>query len=344
MAKLGWGVVGLGNIVEKTMAPGMVDNPDSELVAFTSRDKRRAEAFAEQFGASFAYDDYAEMLTNPAVEAVLIETPNALHAEQVIAAAQAGKHVLCDKPMATTVQDAVREVEACAAAGVYLGVNFHNRQLPWIVDVRRMIAEGAIGEVGTIQVEVSAGHRGPKSWRNDPELAGGLGTTYNIGVHAFDFLRFLLDADPVEVVALFDDENGAYAVETEALALMRFSNGTRVYVNSNQSSAFPQNDIAIFGSRGRIVGNALTRSRSDGTLTVRTADGETTTAYAQPDGLAHHQSEAAFTRAVLRGEQPTPSGIDGLHSALLCDAIKRSAEERRVVDISYDPVHNLRVD
>ena len=340
MGSIGWGVVGLGRIVNTTIAPAILEDPHSELVAGVSRDQGRADAFAERFGAPFAYTEYEELLSNPRVDAVFVATPNALHAPQVIEAARAGKHVLCDKPIAVTVEDGVDEVAACADAGVRFGVNFDNRRLAWVQDVRGLIADGEIGEVLTVDVEVSAGRNPPKDWRADPSLAG-LGTTYNIGVHAFDFLRCLLGSDPVEVVAMFDDEGGTHRVETEAQVLMRFANGSRVHVNCNQNSPFPQNSIAIYGTAGRIVGSGLTRARQDGVLTVSTSQGEVTRRYEQRSGLSHHRSLAAFARCVVDDEAPDPSGVDGLHSVLLCDAIAHSIRDRRVVEVDYTPLMRL---
>jgi len=330
---LRWGIIGIGNIVQGTMAPAMVAEPECELVAAVSRDQGRADAFAAEFGAKYAYTDYDEMLANPEVDAVFIATPNALHAEQVLAAAEAGKHVLCDKPMALTVEDAIREVEACHAAGVKFGINFHNRHLPWVQETARLVAEGAIGEVLTVQVEAGAGLRPPGGdWRGDPELAG-LGTLYNVGVHVLDFLRVILDAEPVEVTAMFDDEGGRYAVETQVLALLRFDNGTRAYVNCNQSIPHPHNDIAVYGSRGRITGLNLTRSRIDGDLELLTDEETVVTPFPSPG--AHRRCLAAYTKAVLDGEEPNASGLDGLRSMELCDAIARSVRERRMVEVEY---------
>jgi 1,5-anhydro-D-fructose reductase (1,5-anhydro-D-mannitol-forming) len=329
MRTLRWGVIGLGRIVKTTIAPAMVAEPECELVAGVSRDRARADAFAKEFGARYAYTSYDEMLANPDVDAVYIATPNAQHVDQVVAAAEAGKHVWCDKPMAVTVADALREIEACEKAGVKLGINFHNRHLPWVLDVKRMVADGAIGDVLTIQVEASAGVRPHEGWRNDPDLAG-IGTTFNVGVHVYDFLSYILDSDPVEVVALWDDDS--FAVEIQTLALIRFANGVTAYVNCNQRVPHPQNDLDIYGTVGRIVGHGVTRSREDGRLIVTTADGsESTTAYPSPG--AHRLSLAAFAKAVLDGETPNASGEDGLRSMRLCEAMARSVAERRVVDI-----------
>lgn len=329
---LGWGVIGIGNIVRSTMAPAMVTEPECDLVAGASRDQGRADEFAREFGARFAYSDYGEMLANPEVEAVFIATPNAFHAGQVIAAAAAGKHVLCDKPLANNVADAEAAVTACTEAGVRLGVNFHNRHLPWVKDVSRLIADGVIGQVEMVQLQVASGPRHYDNWRADPEMAG-LGSVNNVGVHGLDFLRLLLDSDPIEVMAMFDEAPGSGAVEMLALIQLRFENGAVVQYNANERLRDPLNDIAIYGTTGRIVGRSFTRSRSDGELAVLTGSGETIARYPAPE--AHRISLAAFTSAVLRGEEPHASGLDGLRSAQICEAIDRSARQGRLVQVVY---------
>ena len=122
-----------------------------------------------------ALDDYVKMLADPAVRAVYIATPNALHAEQVIAAARAGKHVLCDKPLALTVTDARRCVEECRSAGVRLGITFQTRYYDGIADAAKLVRDGGIGDVIMAEVTMSAGRNLPRGWRTDPALAG-LGT------------------------------------------------------------------------------------------------------------------------------------------------------------------------
>ena len=329
---LGWGIIGIGNIVRSTMAPAMVAEPECDLVAGVSRDQGRADAFAREFGARFAYTDYVEMLANPEVKAVFIATPNVFHAGQVIAAAAAGKHVLCDKPLAINVADARAAVEACSEAGVELGINFHNRHLPWVKDVSRLIADGIIGQVEMVQMQVASGPRHYENWRADPGMAG-LGSVHNVGVHGLDFLRVLLGSDPIEVMAMFDVTPGTGAVEMLALIQLRFGNGALVQYNANERLRDPLNDIVIYGTGGRIVGRSFTRSRSDGELAVLTESGETITRYPAPE--AHRLALAAFTGAVLREEEPSPSGVDGLRSAQICDAIDRSAREGRLVQVVY---------
>jgi 1,5-anhydro-D-fructose reductase (1,5-anhydro-D-mannitol-forming) len=330
---LRFGVIGIGNIVTGTIAPAMRDDPVCALVAAVSRDQARADAFAAEFGCQFATTEYEAMLARPDVDAVFIATPNALHADQAIAAARAGKHVLCDKPLATSGEDARAVVAAATQAGVMLGVNFHNRALPWVRDVTAMVAEGAIGIVQAIEVHVGAGPRSFTGWRADPALAG-LGSIYNVGVHVLDFLGVILGAEPVEVSAMFDRSPGA-GVESLALVLIRFDNDALVSVNCNERIAHPRNDICIYGTTGRIVGENLTRSRSDGVLRILTEGRERDVAYPAPP--AHRLAVAGFAAAVLAGEVPCPSGLDGLRSMLLCDAIATSVIERRVVDVARLP-------
>ena len=330
--QLGWGVIGIGNIVQSTMAPAMVEEAECDLVAAVSRDQGRADEFADRFGARFAYTDYDEMLANPEVEAVFIATPNIFHPEQVVAAAEAGKHVLCDKPLAIDVPEARRALAACEAAGVKLGINFHNRHLPWVEDVTSVIREGVIGDVELVQLQVSSGPRRYENWRADPEIAG-LGSVHNVGVHGLDFLRVILGSDPVEVMAMFDRGPETGKVEMLGLILLRFDNGALVEYNCNERIRDPLNDIAIYGTSGRIVGTSFTRSRSDGELTILTDLGETVSRYPAPE--AHRLSLAAFTHAVLQGEEPDAAGIDGLRSAQICEAIGRSVRERRLVEVVY---------
>src|ERR1035437_7553214 len=142
----GWGLIGTGRIADDRILPGINAFAGNKLIAGVSREQARADAFARKFGAQHAYTSYDEMLRNPDVTVVAIETPSALHAEQAIAAARAGKHVFCDKPMATTVADAERIFRECQKAGVKLGVNFHNRFMPCFIETRRIVDSGEIGD------------------------------------------------------------------------------------------------------------------------------------------------------------------------------------------------------
>src|SRR5919198_711387 len=153
---LGWGIIGPGRIADTAMAPGINESDDSFLQAVVSRDQGRADAFAAKHGAARALTSYDEMLADPQVDVVYISTPNAQHPEQAIAAMRAGKHVLCDKPLATSVAEAERMVETARATGVKLGTGFQSRHFAAMQEARRLIESGAIGDVILIQCEVSS--------------------------------------------------------------------------------------------------------------------------------------------------------------------------------------------
>lgn len=308
------------------MLPGITSFAGNKLIGVVSRTQARADDFAKRFGAQHAYTSYDDLLRNPEVTVVSIHTPNALHAEQAIAAARAGKHVFCDKPMATNVADAERIVRECDKAGVKLGVNFHNRHMPCFIETRRIVQSGEIGEVLMVQLEASAGV-GARSvaatWRQDPAMAG-LGTSMNVGTHVYDILRFILGSEIVTVSAMFDTAPGV--MEKTSLTTFKFANGTLAQLNVNQSTPNPHNDFIIYGSKGRITGKGLTRSRAGGELQVLLNDGTSRNAE-YPAIDAHAACVAGFSQALLDGSAPSASGIDGLRSVQLTDAMGKSAWE-----------------
>ena len=334
MKKNGWGLVGTGRIAEERILPGINEHKGNRLVGVVSRDPGRADTFAKKFGAAHAYTSFDDLLRNPDVTVVAIHTPNSQHAEQAIAAARAGKHVFCDKPMATRVADAERIVRECEKAGVKLGVNFHNRFMPCFIETRRLIASGEIGAVQLIQLEASPGARpGGRlgTWRVDAAVAG-LGTTNSIGVHVYDILRYLLASEVTMVSAFFDTPRGV--MEGTNLSTFRFANGVLAQLSVHENTPFPHNDFVIYGAKSRIIGRGLTRSRAGGELQVTTADGKTrSTAF--PATNAHAAAVAAFSDALLEGRDPVPSGIDGLRSVQLTDAMARSAGDGVHVRLAY---------
>ncbi len=320
----GWGLVGTGRIAEDRILPGINTYAGNKLIGVVSRDQQRANDFARRFNAQQAYTQFADLLRNPEVTVVAIHTPNTQHAEQAIAAARAGKHVFCDKPMATNAADAERMIRECEKAGVKLGVNFHNRFMPCFLETRRIIDSGEIGTVLMVQLEASAGPAAASvaaSWRNDPAQAG-LGTSMNVGVHVYDILRYLLSSEIVQVSSMF--ETAAGVMERVSLSTFKFANGVMAQVNVNQTTPNPYNDFVIYGSKGRITGRALTRSRAGGELQVIMQEGASrTTAF--PAINAHEACVVGFSKMLREGGEPSASGWDGLRSVQLTDAMGQSA-------------------
>ncbi|HEY6634266.1 MAG TPA: Gfo/Idh/MocA family oxidoreductase, partial [Acidimicrobiia bacterium] len=287
----------------------MATDPNSSLSAVVSRDSGRGEEMARRWGAEASYTSYEDMLESEDVDIVYVATPNSMHADQVVAAARAGKHVFCEKPLGIDPIEAARAVDECRADGVALGINFHNRYMPWVQDVTGMLADGVIGDVVLVEVDVGSGPRNYTNWRADPAIAG-LGTVHNVGVHALDFLGVLLDSDPAEAFAMFDVTPGEGLVETLATILLRFDGGVMAYANCSERLTSPPNSILIHGTEGTITGAGVTRSRVGGDLNVETPAGIESRHY--PAVEAHRLCLEAFTAAVVEGIDPVPSGVDGL--------------------------------
>jgi 1,5-anhydro-D-fructose reductase (1,5-anhydro-D-mannitol-forming) len=324
-----WGIVGLGRIASGFIAPAIATSQTNELISVVSRDQAKADAFAREHGARRGTTDYRAMLEDPEVDAVYIATPNALHAAQVIAAAEAGKHVLCDKPLATSVADARQAADACRDHGVRLGITFQTRFHDGVAQARQLVSDGAIGTPVVAQVQISAGRKLPVSWRLDPALAG-LGTINNLGVHGLDVLGYILGDQVTEVTALTHIEPG-YRVDTTALILLRFAGGALGYLNANQSVAYPQDDIAIYGTTGRVFLRNLSRPAREGTVSVTVPSGETEARGSSRD--AYQRVIEAFATAVMEEREPSPSGEDGVRSVELTAAIAQALHERRVVSL-----------
>jgi len=324
---LGWGILGTAGIADRAVCPAIAQIDEAELVAVLSRDRSRGEEFARRHGGARVFTDYDELLAHPDLDIVFVASPNALHADQVVAAAAAGKHVFCDKPLATSVADAQRAMEACRAAGVKLGIHFQTRYHRFVPEVRQALADGRIGDVVIAEMEVSPGRNPLRGWRTDPGLAG-LGSVNNLGVHAYDLLRYLLGHEVTEVTALLD-VGRQEALETVALVLLRFDNGTLAYVNANQAVPDHRPDLVLYGTEGRITGESVTRPGLDGEVRIL-ADGKESS-FETSSRDASLRAVQAFQRAVTEDTEPDASGLDGLRSVQLTDAIARSAREGKTV-------------
>ena len=329
---LGWLIIGPGRISDTQMAPGITKSPDGYLRAVVSRDQGRAEAFAQKHGGEVATTDYAAALADPKVDCVFIGTPNAQHPEQVIQALRAGKHVLCDKPLATTIADAERMLQVAAETGKKLGTGFMSRHHPAHQEMRRLLADGAIGDVVLIEVEFSPGVSQPHTWRTEQDLAGAE-ALYNVTVHPLDLVRYLLADDVADVTALNDCKPGDW-MDLMNLVLLRFQGGALGYVQANQKVPYPRPDVRIYGTKGTIVGVRTARPAFVGELRVKIGDAEEqVTEYDGRD--AYHREVQAFNRAVIEDTEPNASALDGLRSMQLTAAIRRSQNEGVRVSLSY---------
>ena len=190
-AAVAWGVIGPGDVVEHKSGPALQSVPGSQLLAVAGRTPSRTEDFAARHGVPRWYATPAELLADADVDAVYVATPPGSHHDYAIAAAQAGKHVYVEKPMARTGAECEAMVEAAGRAGVGLFVAYYRRALPRFVAAERAVRAGRLGEIRSVEVQLAHVPHGDGGWRLDPQTSGG-GLFLDLGAHTLDWLDLLL--------------------------------------------------------------------------------------------------------------------------------------------------------
>src|SRR5882672_1941087 len=197
MKQVGWGLIGCGDIAQKRVAPAIRDSPSSELIAVNRAQSELAASFAKQFGARRWYLDWKKLLRDEEIDAVYIATPVHLHAAQAIAAAEAGKHVLCEKPMAMNVRECDQMTDACRINKVRLGIAYYRHCYPVVDRLKAIIQAGEIG--APILAQINAFEKfdppadDPRAWLLRKDLAGG-GPMFDFGCHRIEVLTNLFGA------------------------------------------------------------------------------------------------------------------------------------------------------
>ena len=339
---LGWGIIGIGSHANLKVAPAIKLADDARLVAVYSRDQGRADAFAESHSADAAYSDLDSLLDDSRIDAVFIASPNYLHVSQTILAAAAGKHVLSEKPMATTVSDAAAMVEACRDHGVKLGLGFELRFHPAHLWARHLIDDVAIGRIRLAHGQWGRGNRGEpehlprtglREWWGTPELIGDASVLVGLGVHVFDLMRFLLREEVVEVVAMTDGQTERQPLEHIATIALRMTSGTIAQVMCGRMLPDTQNDLALYGSDGRFATKETIWEARLGRAELTSATANECESY-EYDYLANFAAELNDFRDALRHDRdPSATGEDGLKATQITAAAIESAKTGRVVKV-----------
>jgi predicted dehydrogenase len=302
--------------------------PDAALVAIADDNVERGSAAAEQYGAEFAAD-YHDVLKRADIDAVIICSENARHRELTIAAANAGKHVLCEKPLATTMADAEAMIAACNKAGVKLQTAFPVRFHAAAVALRDAVQDG---QVGTPLV-VIARNPGtcPMDWFVDPELAGG-GAVMDHTVHVIDVLRHIFDAEVTEVYAQADTRIYDIPVDDTGLVMFRMSNGLRGSLDTSWSR--PANwptwggvEIEIIGEKGVLRLDAFNDSIEVAEIAGPSYTWQSVQHSGDPEMIA------AFIHAVKHDEPVQVSGVDGMRAMQVALAAYESAASNEPVSV-----------
>lgn len=329
-----WALIGTGR-VHQAMAPAIMAADGTRLTAVLSRDMQRARAFAAQFGIAHAHDTLASLLANPEVDVVYVASPNGLHAEQAVAAARAGKHVFCEKPLALTL-DACRDIcDACQANSVGLGLGVMFRQHPAHRTARALVAQGTLGEVlqARIGLGVSWNVQQP-DWYADPAMAGA-GVLYMAGVHRIDLLRFVLDSEVRELSAMVGEHAPGRPWDEWASAQLRFDNGVRASLDLDIRLPNGNSDLEVHGMRGSLVLSGSTTSWwGDGRSELLLRRGAETERHTFERVDLYRAQVEDFNRAIAQGTQPAGNGRDGLACAQICLAMLESSRCGRTLRLN----------
>ncbi|MGN7453316.1 Gfo/Idh/MocA family protein [Paenibacillus pasadenensis] len=320
MSKIKIAVFGCGAIAQRRHIPEYAENELAELVAFADPILERAQAMADQYGGK-AYASYEELLASEDVDAVSVCTPNHLHASMAIFAANAGKHVLVEKPMAATAEEGEQMIEAARRNGVFLMVGHNQRLMPPHVKAKEILDSGELGRVLTFRT--SFGHPGPEGWsvdgagswffRKDEAVMGAMG---DLGVHKSDFIRYLLNDEVAEVAGFIGTvDKKDTDVDDNAACLLRMKSGAiGTLVASWTQYKGGDNSTVLWCERGvmkigTVDGDEVIVEPTEGLTQTYKVGAMATNEKQVPSGVID-----AFLESVSTGTPPAISGEEGLKS------------------------------
>lgn len=326
-----WGLIGASTIAHEWVI-GAIRGAGGDIVSVMSTSAERGAKYAAEHDIAKSVTSLDELVTDPSVDAVYISTTNDLHRDQVLAAAKAGKHILCEKPLATSLDDARTMVAAAREAGVVMATNHHLRGAATHRAMRDAIAAGKIGKPLAARV-CHAGYLPDhlQGWRLDKPEAGG-GVILDITVHDTDTLRFVLGDDPVEAIAFGQHGGMAKAgLEDAAMGVIRFKSGLIAQFHDGFTTRYAVTGFEVHGSEGSLIGRNCMTQKPVGSVVLRNADGE------QELPLDHRNlyqnTLAAFHEAIAGKGGPLCSGEDGIWSLATGLAVMEAAASGRTVSI-----------
>ncbi len=333
-APIRWGFVGASTIAREYMVRAVAEQPDGVLHSIFSSSPERGAAFAAEHGFARSAATLADLLADDAVDAVYVSTTNELHAPQTIEAARAGKHVLCDKPLATTLADAEAMGAACRAAGVVFATNHHLPNAATHRVVRGLIERGELGELRAVRV-FHARWLPPslQTWRTGTPSAGA-GVILDVTVHDAALVRFLLGEPIVGVVAeAYRQGLGAEGIEDAVMGVMTSASGVPVSFHDAWTVAHAGTGLEVHGSEASVFARESMTSDPIGEVVLRR--GEATTALELPDREDLYVCAVRRFHAAVRGEgRPAVSGEDGIEALRVALAVAQAARTGRRAAVS----------
>ncbi len=341
--KFGWGIVGCG-VIAPTHLKGINATPDAELVAVCDIDEEVGRKFAEENGGVAFYKHYKDMFEREDLDIVSVCTPSGLHAEVAIAAAQAGKHILCEKPIDITLENIDAMIEAADRAGVKLGVIFQRRTYESSKRIRDAIANNVLGQMvlGDVYLKYyrSQEYYDSAGWRGTWELDGG-GALMNQGIHGIDLLIWVMGSPVKAVTARADHLVRDIEVEDTAVAILEYENGAYGVIEGT-TSVYPgiSTRMDLHGELGTIIleDQTIKMWKLIGQESDETAEQEQEKAGGASDAKAiaatgHIFQVQDMIDAVREDRDPYVTGRSARNAVELILAIYKSAQERRTVEL-----------
>jgi predicted dehydrogenase len=325
--KIGYAIIGLGRIAGHFL-DGALGTTNSKITGLVSGHRDKAERIAAQYGVPsssiYNYENFDEIVHNPAIDAVYVALPNSMHAEFTIRAAKAGKHVLCEKPMSVNVAEAEAMIAACKAAKVKLMIAYRCLYEPTNLRAVKLIRDGALGQVQAIESAFGF-NSSPGEWRLTKKLAGG-GPLFDVGIYSLNACRYLTGEEPERFAAFATtiDHDGRFNEVEENLSwTMRFPSGIVASCNTTYGADMG-GYYRVHGSKGWL--EASPAFNYDG-LRLRGEFSGTTIDEPNPArDPSHFVAEATnFSRNILEGSEPKASGEEGLRDMRHITEIYRSA-------------------
>lgn len=327
-----YGLLSTAQIGLNAHLPASYDSKNSEIVSVSSRTAAKAEAAAKKHNIDRWYGSYEEQLADPNMDAVVNSLPNGMHAEWTIKAAEAGKHILCEKPLAVSAEECQRMIDAANANNVVLVEAFTHRWNPHMRMARKLITEGAIGDIQTIDSALCFNIAEPDgNVRFSQELAGG--ALWDAGCYAVYATRFVMSAEPVQVRGMSHD-SGDWGIDTTFSGSMKFANGAIGNITTNMEQPF-RCYITIDGSKGRIEIPGM--FDDSGPIIVKSGDGrngEKTEIISTPAPYRFVVQFDEFSECVLTGKEPDYPAEDGLRNTAVVEALYKSANSGSAVNLN----------
>ncbi len=320
MKPVKWGILSTANIGMKKVTPGIMKSNDIHVVAIASRDLKRAKAAAAELGITKAYGSYEELLADPEIEAIYNPLPNHLHVPLTLAAAKAGKHVLCEKPIAITAKEAALLKKAPKT--VHIAEAFMVRHsLQWI-DAKKRVKAGEIGTVVAIQCLFSYFLRDPKNVRNKADIGGG--GLLDIGCYPITIARFIFDAEPVRVTAVID-RDPKFKTDRTSGGLADFGKGRHLSFTISTQAA-PYQRVHILGTKGRIEIEIPFNAPPDvpNRIFVQGMEMNEGTWISYPVSDQYQLQAEAFGRAIRSKKNPAWGVDDAIQNMKIIDAFFKS--------------------